>query len=128
MSVDLLRTKRTIDVDSRCFVHSLISVTVVLPIAATKRIQSICGRIDMTSSPTNIGGKSTITVQALKSRLISCRMAVIDRDAIHSDEFIVEASQGRTENFSLLMLTWIIAFDNFSFPSSTLPKPRSHLN
>lgn len=46
----------------------------------------------MTSSSTNTGGKSIITVQFLKSRLISCKRAPIDRDAIHSDELSVAAA------------------------------------
>ena len=46
----------------------------------------------MKSSLGNIGGKSRITVQPLKFCQISCKMALIERDAIHSDELSVAAA------------------------------------
>jgi len=51
----------------------------------------------MTSSLGRIGGKSTMTVQFRNACLISCNIAVIARDAIHSDELSVDVSQGKAK-------------------------------
>ena len=56
-----------------------------------------------TSSLDKIGGRSKITVQLLKSRLISLSNDVMSREAIHSEEFCVGTSQGRTSTCSFLM-------------------------
>ena len=77
----------------------------------------------MTSSLNNIGGKSRITVQALKWRLISFKRALIAREAIHSDEFSTDLSHGSTKNLELPIRAGTIARAKIDFPSSTLIKP-----
>ncbi len=77
----------------------------------------------MTSSPTNIGGISSMITWDLKSLFNICSNVVIVCDAIHSAEPDLQISPGRTSIRFCPIETSTILLINVPRPSNTLKSP-----
>ena len=111
----------------RCFWHSLISETDVLPTPATSKVASIRGRIEITSSPKqhrrqieDHDARPEVSLDGLQQRPIVW-------EAIHSEE-LGETDPGSTNMLFGPMLACRTADESVARPSSTLRTPPLPLN